>query len=66
MQLTDSTWMIYRPEPLFDSIRGVLLNALAYTAGNQAEAAKLLKISPRVMVYSMARYDIPSERKTRR
>lgn len=60
MQISDSTWLIYPPEPLFDGIRGILLNALAFTGGDQARAAALLGISARSMSYSMARYDIPS------
>lgn len=50
------------PEALRITIRGVLLNALAYAGGEQQAAAKLLGITPRVMNYLMTTHCIPSAR----
>ncbi|MGH7177889.1 MAG: hypothetical protein ACREJC_10945 [Tepidisphaeraceae bacterium] len=60
MLITDSRWLIYPPEPLAQTIRGALLNALAFTSGNQAEAGRLLGLSPRIMTYQMRLHDIPT------
>jgi regulatory Fis family protein len=60
MNISDSRWMIYKPGPLWTEIRGILLNALAYSEGSQREAAKLLGITPRVFNYMMCTYDIPT------
>jgi len=57
--VTDSTWMIYEPEPLQDVIRNALLNALAFTDGNQKQAAKLLGLSERVLCYQLQLHGIP-------
>lgn len=51
-----------RPVALREVIRSALLNALAYAEGHQANAARLLGISPRMMDYQMQRYDIPRHR----
>ena len=48
-----------KPIPLRTVIRSALLNALAYTDGNQAQAAKWLEISPRVLCYQLVTYDVP-------
>jgi DNA-binding NtrC family response regulator len=61
MQLSDSTWLIYQPEPLDSVIRGALLNALAFADGDQRTAAKLLGVSARVMLYQMVKHDIPTD-----
>lgn len=59
----DREWrLVPLPELLKTTIRGVLLNALAYTGGDQQAAAKLLGITPRVMNYMMTTYHIPAER----
>ena len=47
------------PVPLHVVIRGALLNALAYTAGDQAHAAALLGLSTRTMGYQMDTHQIP-------
>lgn len=60
MEITDIRHTIYEPQPLRQAIRGILLNALAYTSGNARQASKLLGISPRVMCYNMKAYDIPN------
>lgn len=57
--ISDIRWLIYPPEPLDDVIRGALLNALAFTDGNQSRAGKLLGISGRTMDYQMQRLGIP-------
>jgi transcriptional regulator with GAF, ATPase, and Fis domain len=41
------------PIPLKTVIRNAILNALAYTDGHQANAAKCLAISPRQMNYQV-------------
>ena len=61
-QISDSRWLIYPPEPLEQTIRGALLNALAYTSGNQSAAAKALGISKSMMTYHMRVHDIPTNR----
>lgn len=44
---------VQRPIPLKTVERNALLNALAYTDGNQAHAAKLLGLTPRTMHYKI-------------
>lgn len=51
-----------RPEPLAIVIRRSLLRALAYTEGNQRQAARLLGISERIMHHTMQKYGIPTAR----
>jgi Bacterial regulatory protein, Fis family len=58
------TWLkrwvpVPEPVPLYRVVRSALLNALAYTAGNQEVAARYLGITPRVMSYQMAAHNIP-------
>ena len=48
-----------RPTSLYHVIRGSMLNALAFTDGNQKEAAGLLEISARQFSYMMIKYSIP-------
>jgi Bacterial regulatory protein, Fis family len=52
------------PKPLtfYAHVRAALLNALAYTGGDQHRAAGLLGITDRVMNYKMAQFDIPRNR----
>jgi transcriptional regulator with GAF, ATPase, and Fis domain len=49
------------PEPIALRIvvRAALLNALAYTGGDQQHAAMLLEITPRQMAYQMVTHSIP-------
>ena len=49
-----------RPRPLAETIRGELLNALAYTEGRQDEAAALLGLSPRALGYQLVIHGIPT------
>lgn len=51
-----------RPIPLRTVVRNALLNALAYTEGNQQQAAAWLGISPRVLCYQLHHRGIPSAR----
>ncbi len=51
-----------KPLPLKDAMRSIFLNALAYTDGEQAYAAQVLGISPRVMHYRMKSLGIPTAR----
>lgn len=48
------------PVPLRVVIRNALLNALAFTDGDQARAARLLDVSPRVLNYHLVTYGIPT------
>jgi hypothetical protein len=52
------------PKPLtfYAHVRAALLNALAYTGGDQHLAAVLLGITDRVMNYKMVQFDIPRSR----
>lgn len=47
------------PVPLHHVIRSALLNALAYTSGDQARAADLLGLTTRTMGYQMTSHGIP-------
>lgn len=60
MRTLGRLWMpVPKPLPLRQVIRATLLNALAYTAGDQQQAAICLAISPRVMGFQMANHGIP-------
>jgi transcriptional regulator with GAF, ATPase, and Fis domain len=50
------------PETLHLVIRGALLNALAFTNGNQAQAARLLGLTKDVMARLMRGHQIPRPR----
>jgi hypothetical protein len=50
------------PLPLRRAIRGLLLEALAFTGGDQAAAAQCLAVSPRVLNYQLQTFDIPTAR----
>lgn len=63
--VTDIRHTIYKPIPYRVAVRGMLLNALAYTDGNQKQAAILLGISTRMINYMLERYSIPRDRKTK-
>jgi DNA-binding NtrC family response regulator len=54
------------PIPLREVIRNAFLNALAYTDGDQSQAAKLLGVSPRMMHYNLMAYGIPTTKNRRR
>lgn len=61
---SEGNWLpVPRPTPFHATIRGMILNALAYTEGNQRHAAHLLQISARVLNYQMSVYQIPSSLK---
>lgn len=60
-----ATLEISKPIPLATVVRNTLLNALAYTEGNQTKAAAHLGISSRVMHYAMARNGIPTAKTSR-
>lgn len=62
MKISDIRHTIYHPVPLDTVVRGALLNALAYTNGNQREAAKLLEMEPRTLHYQLGVYGIPRSR----
>ena len=47
------------PKPLWWVIRSALLNALAYTNGDQTAAAIMLGITTKTMGYQMATHQIP-------
>lgn len=66
MEITDVRSTIYRPRFLELEIRGILLNALAFTNGCQKEAAQLLGLSSRMMGYNMEKYGIPTAGKAHR
>ncbi len=59
-QLTSGEWVpVPKPIPLQQVIRAALLNALAYTAGDQRAAALWLGLSTKTMGYQMAAHAIP-------
>jgi hypothetical protein len=63
LQRLGHLWIpVPRPTPLAASIRAALLNALAFTDGDQKAAGACLGLSPRVMCYQMQTYDIPTAR----
>lgn len=49
-----------KPLPLSVVIRNAILNALAYTDGQQTEAARYLGLTERQMRYAMRKHRIPS------
>lgn len=51
-----------KPVPLSQVVRSALLNALAYTNGEQAQAAALLAMSARQMTYQLHVHHIPTAR----
>lgn len=58
----DGEWLpVPVPTPLRETIRKALLNALAYTDGNQQWAARLLGMTARSFNYHLARFGIPTE-----
>lgn len=63
----DGAWQpVPVPIPLREVIRSALLNALAYTEGDQRRAALLLGVSPRMMHYNLVTYNIPTAKNRRR
>jgi len=57
----DGVWYdVPRPDPLAVVVRGAILNALAYSDGVKAEAATLLNVTMRTLVYQMRVYGIPA------
>ena len=59
-QLTSGEWVpVPKPIPLQQVIRAALLNALAYTAGDQRAAALWLGLSTKTMGYQMDTHQIP-------
>jgi hypothetical protein len=66
-------WLpVPKPVPLRLVVRGALLNALAYTDGNQHEAATWLGLSERQLCYALKQHGSPgrgvrgSSRRSRR
>lgn len=59
IEISDVRHLIERPVFLELVIRNAILNALAWTNGNQAEAAGLLGISSRSINFKMRAYGIP-------
>jgi len=56
-------WLpVPKPAPLRQVIRSALLNALAYTDGNQHEAARWLGMTDRQLCYALKTYGIPGAR----
>lgn len=56
----DGEWYpVPTPTPLRETIRAALLNALAYTSGDQQWAARLLGMTPRALGYQMQMCSIP-------
>lgn len=62
MKIEDIRHTIYTPVRLKMVIRGALLNALAYTSGQQSQAAKLLGLTPRALIGQMIAHGIPGAR----
>ena len=59
-------WLpVPKPVPLRWVIRAALLNALAYTDGNQRQAAAALEITERVCNYALAREGLLAGRQKR-
>jgi hypothetical protein len=60
MEKRGCLWMpVPKPLPLRQVIRAALLNALAYTGGDQKKAAACLDLSPRVLGFQMGNHHIP-------
>ena len=60
-QDVDGEWRrVPMPVPLARVIRQALLNALAYTQGDQRAAAGYLQVSEHQMRYAMAKHGIPA------
>lgn len=59
MIISSSLKDIYEPIPMKMAIRGIILNALAFTNGHQRRAARLLGLSDRMMNHHMQKYHIP-------
>ncbi len=60
---SDGEWApVPCPVPLRRVIRAALLNALAYTGGDQDRAARCLEMHPRTFGSQLRTYDIPSAR----
>jgi transcriptional regulator with GAF, ATPase, and Fis domain len=56
----DDVWVaVPKPRKLRDLIRSEILNALAYTAGSQTDAARLLGVTPRALNWQLQTYGIP-------